>query len=71
MTAQTRKVVHAVGIALVGALTDAGLQLGSGTFNPTRTVIAGLLIGGLARLLGAYLSATAADPPTNTGPGNG
>jgi len=66
MTSKTKKILHSVGIAFVGVLTDVGVQLMSpDAMNWPRTMIVGIVIGGLARLLGAYFAAVATtDAPT-------
>jgi hypothetical protein len=58
--------MHAIGIAFVGVLTDLSVQLSSpAAMNWPRTMIVGLVIGGLARLLGAYFaSVSTTDAPS-------
>lgn len=64
MSPRTRKVVHAVAVASVGVLTDIGAQLAHGdAVNWSRAVVVGLVLGGLARLIGAALAASAEEPP--------
>ena len=66
-----RKWLHAGLLALVGALTDIGAQLASGNVNPStsRAVLVGLAIGGMARVLGAVIAATAVEDDSNEPPG--
>ena len=67
MTKNTRKIWHSVGVAFVGVLTDIGAQLMTATtdVNYPRAVIVGMIMGAVARLMGAYFAATAAsDAPS-------
>ena len=58
MTAPLKaKWFHAVLLALVGVLTDAGAQLiAQGGADLTRAVVVGLVIGGAGRVLGALVA---------------
>jgi len=69
VTSLTRKVLHAGAIALVGVLTDVGAQLlQTGSASPTRAVIVGTIIGGVARILGAVFSSGLFDSSTDARP---
>lgn len=58
MTPLKAKWLHAVLLALVGVLTDAGAQLlAHGGADLSRAVIYGLVIGGAGRVLGAVIAA--------------
>jgi hypothetical protein len=59
MTKRKRQWLHAGLVALVSAGADVGAQIASGSINPTRVVIVGLVIGGLSRAVGAALAAMA------------
>lgn len=61
MTSKQHKIVYAVAIAGVGLLTDVGAQWSAGTINVTRSVVVGVVLGGVARLIGAALSILAVD----------
>lgn len=63
MTPLRRKLVHAGLLALTGSLTDIGAQLAAGSVNLTRSVLVGLIVGGVSRVVGAILAAEALDEP--------
>lgn len=68
MKPRTRKWVHAALIAVASSLTETSMQLLNGSFHWERTVVAGVLVGIIARGLGAAISAIAtADPPPPPG----
>lgn len=56
LTSKQKQYTHSALLALVGALTDAGIQLASGSFTWTRTTAAGVLVGIMARICGAILA---------------
>lgn len=56
-TKKSSKWLHAGLLALVGVGTDIGAQLSAGTLDVQRSVVVGLVIGGLSRVLGAIVSA--------------
>lgn len=57
MKAATKKWMHAGAVALIGALTDVAAQLTSGSFELSRTIIVGIIIGAVSRVAGAILAA--------------
>jgi hypothetical protein len=57
ITPTQAKWTHAVAVALVGVLTDTGAQLAAhGGADLSRSVVIGLVMGGAARLLGAFIA---------------
>jgi hypothetical protein len=58
ITPTQAKWTHAVAVALVGVLTDTGAQLAAhgGAADLSRSVVIGLVMGGAARLLGAFIA---------------
>lgn len=62
MKANTKKWMHAGAVALIGALTDIAAQLTSGSFELSRTIIVGTVIGAVSRVAGAILASVDTTP---------
>lgn len=59
LSSTQKKIVHSVMVVLVTFGTDIGTQMMTGTVNITRSAIVGIVVGFLARIIGAVLAATA------------
>ena len=63
MTANQAKWTQTLGVALVGVLTDAAIQFqAAGDTDLGRSAVVAIVVGGSARLLGAWLATQVTRP---------